>query len=237
MKIFRAIRACAIFAAVLVMAGCQTQQLTVPAPSFAPPVVRADPVRLPLAGPVATEVASDVVIKSQPVIAKVAPEELINAAALKPKVRARPWKYIIVHHSDTVAGSAARFHKAHVSRGWDSLGYDFVIGNGTETKDGMIEVGPRWAAQLPGAHTGTPDHLYNDFGIGICLVGNFEESRPTAAQMDSLARLCAHMMKTYNIPASRIIGHGDAKSTSCPGRNLSVSKVRALAQQYLAKHP
>ena len=227
-----------MFAAVLFLAGCQGQQLIAPAPSFAPPIVRADPVGLPLAGPGSTDdAAPSRPLQSPPMIKKVAPDELVSASALKPQVRSRPWKYIIVHHSDTESGSAARFNSAHVARGWDSLGYDFVIGNGSETKDGMIEVGPRWIAQLPGAHTGTPDHLYNDFGIGICLVGNFETGRPTAAQLDSLARLCAHMMKMYNIPASRIIGHGDAKSTKCPGRNLSISRVRSLAQQYLAKNP
>ena len=126
---------------------------------------------------------------------------------------------------------------AHVARGWDSLGYDFVIGNGTETKNGLIEVGPRWTKQLPGAHTGTPDHIYNDFGIGICLVGNFRRESPDG-RTDGLTRGSAqYMMKTYNIPASRIIGHRDAKSTNCPGRNMNIAEVRRLAQQYASQMP
>ena len=61
---------------------------------------------------------------------------------------------------------------------WDELGYHFVIGNGTHTGDGQVEVGSRWGKQKHGAHCKTPDNYYNDHGIGICLVGNFENSNP-----------------------------------------------------------
>ena len=29
------------------------------------------------------------------------------------------------------------------AKGWDELGYHFVIGNGTDTRDGQVEVGSR----------------------------------------------------------------------------------------------
>ena len=59
-----------------------------------------------------------------------------------PPVAARPWRWIVVHHSDTTTGGAAAFDKMHREKGWDELGYDFVIGNGSDTGDGQVEVGP-----------------------------------------------------------------------------------------------
>ncbi|MFQ5589758.1 MAG: peptidoglycan-binding protein, partial [Phycisphaerae bacterium] len=52
------------------------------------------------------------------------------------------WTTIVIHHSATETGGASLFDRFHRKRGWDGLGYHFVIGNGTDTPDGLIEVGP-----------------------------------------------------------------------------------------------
>ena len=44
----------------------------------------------------------------------------------------RPWKWIVVHHSASPAGSASKFDIEHRAKGWDELGYDFVIAQGGE---------------------------------------------------------------------------------------------------------
>ena len=126
------------------------------------------------------------------------------------------------------------FDKMHRAKGWDELGYHFVIGNGTDTRDGQIEVGSRWPKQKWGAHAKTPDNRYNEYGIGICLVGNFDVSYPTHAQMVSVERLVAYLMKTYHIPADHVLGHGDTKATDCPGRHMSVATVRRTCTRMLA---
>jgi hypothetical protein len=151
-----------------------------------------------------------------------------------PNASPRPWRWIVIHHSATPSGGAAAFDKMHRQKGWDELGYHFVIGNGTDTRDGQIEVGPRWPKQKWGAHAKTADNRYNDYGIGICLVGNFDVDRPTAAQMRSLSKLVAYLMRTYHIPASRVLGHGDTKPTDCPGHHMNVAAVRRMATQILA---
>ena len=154
-----------------------------------------------------------------------------------PSVPQNQWYWIVIHHSATPTGSAAAFNKMHQDKGWDELGYHFVIGNGTETHDGQIEVGPRWAKQKWGAHTKTLGNQYNLHGIGICLVGNFDVTHPSQAQLKSLERLIAYLMKTYHIPADRVIGHGDAKPTDCPGRFMPVATIRhACAQMVAADH-
>lgn len=174
----------------------------------------------------------------------VAPPEIAEApasrktpapfAAWVPQTKGRAWKYIVIHHSATPDGNAAKFDREHRAKGWDELGYHFVIDNGRGGPDGRVEVGPRWPKQKWGAHAKTPDNRYNELGIGICLVGNFETGRPTPKQMQATARLVGWLMQTYNIPAKNIIGHDDTKSTLCPGRYLSLAAVRAQAINVVA---
>jgi hypothetical protein len=152
-----------------------------------------------------------------------------------PLVKANAWQWIVIHHSATPTGAAATFDKMHKAKGWDELGYHFVIGNGTDTRDGQVEVGSRWPRQKWGAHAKTPDNRFNDFGIGICLVGNFDNTQPSAEQMRSLSKLVAHLMKTYRIPADRVVGHGDTGNpTHCPGRLMNIAQVRQLSIRTLA---
>lgn len=152
---------------------------------------------------------------------------VIVPAEWVPNAKPNAWRWIVIHHSATPTGGAASFGRMHQGKGWDELGYHFVIGNGTETRDGQVEVGTRWGKQKWGAHAKTANNEYNNFGIGICLVGNFDNTRPTNEQMRSLGRLVGYLMKTYNVPASRILGHGQTgKATDCPGRYLSIAEVQ-----------
>jgi N-acetylmuramoyl-L-alanine amidase len=128
-----------------------------------------------------------------------------------------PWRYIVIHHSATESGSAAAFDKEHRQvRHWDGLGYDFVINNGNGGPDGLVEVGYRWRDQKPGAHAG-PNSPRNRDGIGICLVGDFTKTRPTAAQMRALSRLCNFLSSYCGIPRENFLLHGDVRQTACPG--------------------
>lgn len=130
----------------------------------------------------------------------------------------RKWRFIIVHHSAGKSGNAATFDAGHRNRGWDELGYHFVIGNGSMSDDGQIEVGPRWRKQKHGAHCKVRGHReYNQLGVGICLVGNFNNGLPSEAQMRSLAYLVRQLMQRYDIPKSRVLGHGMLAPTDCPG--------------------
>jgi hypothetical protein len=140
----------------------------------------------------------------------------------------RQWTDIVIHHSGSDAGSAASFDRYHrdVNR-WDELGYHFVIGNGTETSDGYVEVGPRWQKQKWGAHCKTPGNHYNNHGVGICLVGDFSRSKPSRAQLDSLDRLLRFLTERCHIPVNHIQGHGSITGrTECPGRQFPLASVK-----------
>jgi len=102
---------------------------------------------------------------------------------------ARGWKYIIIHHSATASGSAKAFHKYHTDQGYGGLCYHFVIGNGNGLPDGRIEEGFRWKEQIAGTHVDENSWYHNIFGIGICLVGNFDKEKPTKKQIVALTGL------------------------------------------------
>ncbi len=137
-------------------------------------------------------------------------------------VRVTPgkWKHIVVHHSGTYMGTVKgmdRFHREerHMENG---LAYHFVIGNGKGMGDGEIAVGHRWTAQLDGGHLRS-DEL-NAISIGICLVGDFEHARPTAAQMDSLRALVRDLLQRCHLGPDSLCTHQQINTlyTRCPGR-------------------
>lgn len=155
-----------------------------------------------------------------PASARHAPSGGASVQGWNPPVAQRPWRYIVVHHSATATGSAAAFDAMHRAKGWNGLGYDFVIDNGHGGPDGAVEVGPRWTRQEQGAHTGsTPQNEYNNYGIGICLVGDLTDQMPTPAQLASLNRLLRYLMDRYHIAPDNVIGHREAPNaaTECPG--------------------
>jgi len=146
--------------------------------------------------------------------------------------RERHWTAIVIHHSATATGNAEIFDRWHREENhWDGVGYDFVIGNGSDSADGAVEVTFRWEQQRTGAHCGgTPDNWANEEAVGICLVGDFTWNRPTSAQLRSLARLVRFLQQRYGIPTERVYGHGTtpgARVTACPGRLFPMAQFKA----------
>ncbi len=126
-------------------------------------------------------------------------------------------KGIIVHCSDSNWGSAFEIDKWHRQRGFDCIGYHFVIQNGYNTSnsyidilDGMIEVG-RSPNKL-GAHA----KGYNNY-LGICLIGKKDF---TENQFNNLKILINSLCTLYDLPKDRVIGHYDVSSKTCPNFNV-----------------
>lgn len=124
--------------------------------------------------------------------------------------------YLVIHHSATVSGNVDIFRDYHINvKHWSDVGYHFVICNGEGGEDGLVQIGR--AENKQGAHCPS----LNSQSLGICLVGNFEEDKPTEAQIISLENLLITLCSKYNLdPISTILGHKDATSTTCPGRYL-----------------
>ena len=109
-----------------------------------------------------------------------------------PVLRER-WRFIIVHNSGTRQGNARIFDYYHrnVRRMKNGLAYHFVIGNGTSSGNGEIEIGDRWRRQINGGHVHS-DYL-NNISLGICLVGDFNRGQPTRAQLDASEELIRYL--------------------------------------------
>jgi hypothetical protein len=129
---------------------------------------------------------------SRPVSYRYLTSSVIDAIRRAP-VKRRRWQFIVVHNSGTRQGNARVFdyyHK-HVRRMQNGLAYHFVIGNGTSTGNGQIEVGDRWRRQINGGHVHS-DYL-NNISLGICLVGDFNRDQPTRAQLEACEELILYL--------------------------------------------
>lgn len=151
---------------------------------------------------------------------------------LPPRLIEKRWMAIVIHHSGTKNGNVAIFDKIHrEGKHWEGVGYDFVIGNGTDSGDGEVEVTFRWREQKVGAHCGgTRGNWANKDAVGICLVGDFTRRLPTARQMQSLVKLVRFLQRRYSIPQGRIYGHKTTPGaivTDCPGRRFPMAKFKS----------
>jgi hypothetical protein len=180
------------------------------------------------------------------------PPPLVNEPTLTPRPRSmtdnwdppggitHKWRYIVIHHTASDVGSLGKIDQWHKSKGWDGCGYHFVIGNGTNSSDGLIQVSQRWLDQGVGAHTRLADgfardrglaaNYYNECGIGIVLVGNFDNGPPDARQMASLAKLLNYLMDRCQIPESHVVTHGGVDQTHCPGHYFSRTQALLMAR-------
>jgi LysM repeat protein len=134
-------------------------------------------------------------------------------------VRRSNWERIVVHHSGIKYGNAAKYDSAHRRRGMkNGLAYHFVIGNGIDSGDGEIEVGNRWKRQLLGGHV--KSYRINLTAIGICLVGNFEQTYPSQRQLDAFTQLVEWLQGDVLGKRTKFAGHRELRGehTICPGK-------------------
>ena len=143
-------------------------------------------------------------------------------------VRTSNWKRIVVHHSAIKYGNAAIYDRAHRQRNMQNgLAYHFVIGNGIDSGDGEIEIGPRWRQQLLGGHV--KNYRINLTAIGICLVGNYQASHPSRRQLAAFTQLM-DWLRSEVVPGAReFAGHRDLRGeqTICPGKNFPLAAMHA----------
>lgn len=115
---------------------------------------------------------------------------------------------VIIHCAATPNGrahTAQEIHHWHKDRGWDGIGYHYVI-----RLDGIVERGrPEY---WQGSHT----RGENFESIGICLIGT---DAFTVDQWASLKKLVSKLMSRY--PGVKIHGHNEFSSKDCPGFNVT----------------
>jgi hypothetical protein len=141
----------------------------------------------------------------------------------------RPWRYIVLHHSASAEGSYDQIDREHRKiLGFDGCGYHFVIGNGTGSDDGQIEIAQRWINQKQGVHCrNARTHDVDEYGIGICMVGDFDQQQPTPRQIAAAKALVAYLSQRYSIAQSRVTTHVQlaATPTICPGKYFPTDSI------------
>ncbi len=140
---------------------------------------------------------------------------------------------ITVHHSavalrdNRLAPSRLRSHQAaHQARGWPDIAYHLLI-----DRNGNVYAGrPRWAVGDTSTNYDPRGHLL------VMCEGNFQEQRPSAAQVRALVDVLAWAVDRYGVGVRTIRGHLEHADTACPGRALQrrLGEVRRRVRDRLA---
>ncbi|RMH39677.1 MAG: hypothetical protein D6689_15865 [Deltaproteobacteria bacterium] len=149
----------------------------------------------------------------------VAPRSAWGARSHRCSARIGTVYRMAIHHTETPTDDSlspeARLRNIqsyHMNvRGWCDIGYHYLM-----SRDGRLWQGR--PDHLLGAHAGGA----NTGNIGIAAMGSHDATPITDRQVDSLAALVAALAREHGVPIdrSRIKGHRQYKSTSCPGNAL-----------------
>lgn len=140
----------------------------------------------------------------------------------------REIRKIIIHCTDSEWGDVEAVRSWHQSRGWDDIGYHFLIGNAYPQYENIKQRKPQPdhdGAILEGRkinHIGAHTLGQNLDSIGIALVGVNTFSK---AQIVSLVNLLKLLLNRYHLQKKDVYGHYEFDSRkSCP--NLDMKWLR-----------
>lgn len=119
-------------------------------------------------------------------------------------------KELIVHHSASPRDvKAERIREWHLERGFDDIGYHYII-EGDPVR--LVYGRPVWVV---GAHAPP-----NTGRLGLCIVGDNTkvEHRWNASQIRAAQSLIESIRLTFN--GIQVKGHKKVGKTECPGREI-----------------
>ncbi len=146
-------------------------------------------------------------------------------------------EYLVVHHSASEKHVCCDdIRKWHLERGWDDIGYHWLVNQHGELTQARPE-------EIPGAHA----YGLNFRSLGICCIGHYELESPSESMLNALIEILVNLCLKYKLDSERIIGHSEvmrltpqATQTKCPGEALAalLPTIRHSVQQRLdsAKH-
>jgi N-acetylmuramoyl-L-alanine amidase len=119
---------------------------------------------------------------------------------------------VVFHHSLASISDAETIRQWHLARGFDDIGYHFVLLKNGDTQPGRD---PRSV----GAHAAGKNHD----SIGICFEGDFRVEDPTEEQYVSACKLYHNLCRAYSKTLS--IEYHRVSDNPCPGPLLDKKKL------------
>ena len=142
----------------------------------------------------------------------------------------RPVRYITIHHDGidpfyatdaaSARGRLERIRRAHRGRQWGDIGYHFAV-----DRSGRI-----WECR-PLDYQGAHVKHHNEGNVGILVMGNFQQQRPSEAQIRGVQRCVQSVTRAYRLDAGRVRTHREWAATLCPGNHLQL-RVDALRSSH-----
>lgn len=132
-------------------------------------------------------------------------------------------KFIVVHHNGVPGRDISNIRRTHKAKGWSDVGYHYVI-----TETGVTQRG------RPESKSGAHAQGLNTNSIGVCLIGNGNQTTFEPDQLDALYYKILELHEAY--PDARIIGHREVNQyvakkyhtrKTCPGKYLDMDDVRS----------
>jgi len=130
------------------------------------------------------------------------------------------WKYIYIHQSRSTASTTP-----NISQPNGELSDHFVIGNGDGLADGEVQMGQRWEQQQSAAAPVKGTRI-DPACISICVIGDFDQTRPTPTQIRRLAQLVNTIQAHYRIPLGNVAIADQNHSVAGIGRFFPVTAFR-----------
>lgn len=140
----------------------------------------------------------------------------------------------IVLHTAAFRGKAdaGLITQWHLDKGWDSIGYHYVVTGSMFDDKAQMEYGR--PVNYHGAHA----FGFNGKSIGICMTGHGDHIEWTQEQIDILSGLVSDLMDAYDIKLKNVIGHRDTpweklkRNKTCPGNLIDMDEIRKYISQY-----
>lgn len=119
-----------------------------------------------------------------------------------------------------VASRLELIRRAHVEhQGWADIGYHYIVDPAGRVWEGR-------PISRQGAHVKDQ----NPHNVGVMVLGNFEEQRPTGEAVSTLGQFVRSLMDRHRVTASNVRSHQELASTVCPGRHLQAQLNNARAR-------
>ena len=136
-------------------------------------------------------------------------------------------KTVVINHTAVRPEAGAdQLAAAHMQKWPGIIGHYFITGDGqiqqTNPVDEVVAKEPAW--------------IYG--GISVYVAGIFDETVPTAAQLDALARLCAWLTAKHRLPIEELKGAQELIVSTSPGKQwLTGQNWKAMLLDKVAAIP